>query len=193
MTNLLRKYSKRKHGWRVVFMWDKDKKIVEDTVLVSNGRGVEYAIAVDEDVDEETKLHWLENRVTKTIKELEEKDMIYVARESLMFGVFAKVIQSQTQCFVDFLTKDKKYDFNMYVSHTDKMARMLKEYYAVFGKENVDAISESLEDITFDVFSNFKKAVEDGRLEEFSAYVKGFYAPTEKAKEAPVKKMKKVK
>ena len=170
-------------------MWTKDKKIVESSVLVTNGRGAEYMVAVEEDVDEETKLRWLEQRVTKVIKELEEKDMVYVCREALMFGVFTSVTRSQAECFIDFLTKDKKYDLNMFLSHADKMTKTLAEYNTIFGEEQVKQITEALTSVVHDMFTAFKTASEDGRLPQLAEHIKQFYEPTKTV----AKKKKKLK
>jgi len=175
MTNLLRSYSSRKTGWRVKFLIKEgSKEIIEDRVMIINSQGAEYLIEPDT-TDPEKILHSLEARVTKTLKDLEERDMMYMLRESLIFAVFARAIRSQSQCFVNLLVRDKKHDLQMFNNHVDKMIRSLEiNYELLLGKEQADMFLDEHEDVVMDVFSKFKVAIDEGKLKEFVDHVKGF-------------------
>lgn len=175
MTNLLRSYANRKSGWRVAFL-SHEGNIVEDRVMVVNGYGSEYLIEADSGIKEEEKrLHNLELKVTKTLQEMEEKDMIYMLQESLMFAVFARAIRSQSQSFVNLLVREKKHDLQMFNNHVEKMVRSLEiNYKKLLGEDQIDLFLDEQEDIVFQVFGKFKSAIAAGQLEEFIDYVNSF-------------------
>ena len=109
MTNLLYKYSQRKRGWRVRFLLGPDgKKPIQGKLMIVNGHGAEYLIQVEDGTPEDKVDHYLEDLTTKFLKDVEERDLLFVSRESLMFMVFAQVIRSQSQQFVGYLTHEKK-------------------------------------------------------------------------------------
>ncbi|MHA2009946.1 MAG: hypothetical protein ACW980_21745 [Promethearchaeota archaeon] len=176
MTNLLYKYSKRKHGWRVRFLLGEDgKNPITNKLMIINGMGAEYLIEVPEGTPEDKVGHYLEDLTTKFLKDVEERDMLHIARESLMFAVFAKAIRSQSQQFVGLLTKDKKHDLQMFNNHVDKMTRSLEVNFGnLIGKEQTDKFLEDMEDVVFNVFLKFKDVIDTGRLEEFEKYVQTF-------------------
>lgn len=176
MTNLLYKYSRRKHGWRVRFLMTEDgKNPIKDRVMVINGYGAEYMVEVQPGTPEDKIPHHLEDLTTKLLKDLEERDLLHVSRESLMFAVFAKVIRSQSQQFVGLLVQEKKRDLQMFNNHVDKMVRSLEgNYKTLLGEEQVEQFLGDLEDVVFDVFLKFKEVIDTGRLEDFQNYVKAF-------------------
>lgn len=175
MTNLLRSYSNRKQGWRVKFLIEKGtNNVIQDRVMIINGHGAEYLIEPETD-DPDKLLPLLEARVTKTIRELEERDILYITQQQLIFAVFARAIRSQSQCFVNLLAREKKHDLQMFNNHVDKMVRSLEiDFEKLIGKEQSELFMDEQEDVVLDVFSQFKAASETGRLKEFVEYVKDF-------------------
>ena len=175
MTNLLRKYASRKAGWKVRFMITEDGKVVEDKVIITNGRGADYIIVPDENLEGDVLLHDLERKATAKIKEMEEKDLMYVSRETLMFAVLARAIRSQSQCFIGLLTHDKKYDLNLYVNHTDKMTKSLDENYkGILTPEVYNRFTDDMEDVVFDIFNGLKDSFSKGDILAFRDHVKNF-------------------
>lgn len=186
MTNLLYKYSKRKSGWRVKFLLGKDgKNPIKGKLMIVNGYGAEYLIQVEKGTPKGKVDHFLEDLTTKFLKDVEERDLLFVSRESLMFMVFAKVIRSQSQQFVSYLTHDKKHDLQMFNNHVDKMVRSLESNYSsMLGKDQIEQFSEDMEDLVFDTFLKFKECTDTGKIDEFRNYMKSFNTET------PVLKMK---
>ncbi len=194
MTNLLYKYSKRTRGWRVKFLMGKDDKPIEGKVMIINGMGAEYLIEVEKDTPEDMVGHHLEDLVTKFLKDVEEKDIMYVSRETLMFMVFAQVIRAQSQCFVSYLTKDKKHDLQMFNNHVDKMVRSLESNYTeLIGGDQIEKFSEVMGDVVFDVFLKFKEMAEVGKLDEFRNYVTAFNTEPSVVKMKATNEMKPIK
>jgi hypothetical protein len=182
MTNLLHKYSNRKHGWRVKFLFDKKEQLIEDKVMVINGIGGEYMIGVEEGTPEDLIPHHLEDMVTKFLKDVEEKDMIYLAKESLMFTVLSKALRTQSQLFAPLLVRDKKHNLQMFNNHADKMVKSLKEnFHSLIGEEQTEKFIEDMEQVVFNVFMKFKEVGETGRLADFQTYVMAFDSETKVA------------
>ena len=181
MTNLLHKYSKRKTGWRVKFLFDDSGKPINDKVMVINGLGNEYLIATEDGTPDDKVGHFLEDLVTKFLKDVEEKDLIFVSKETLMFMVFAKVIRTQSQLFIGYLTKDKKHDLQLFNNHVDKMVKSLESNYMnMLGKEQVELFSKEMEGVVIDLFSVFKDSLDNGSILGLMNHVKEYYAPSTK-------------
>lgn len=192
MTNLLHKYAKRKHGWRVKFLFDDDDNLIPDKVMVINGIGGEYLIGVEEGTPEDLVPHHLEDLVTKFLRDVEEKDMIYVAKESLMFTVIAKALRTQSQLFAPLLVRDKKHNLQMFNNHADKMVKSLREnFHTLIGEEQTEKFIEDMEQVVFNVFMKFKEVGENGRLADFQTYVMAFDSETKVAQMGVVKEEKK--
>lgn len=167
MTDLLRKYSKRKHGWKVEFILDEDKKILEGGVFVVKDKA-KFIIKNPEPKE-------LEKQVTAFIKNREEKDMETFAREKLLFAGFVKTLRSQSQYFVGFLTNEAKHKLTLFNNHSDKMVKSLgNDYEVILGKEKYDQLMDSFEDMNFTVFTKLRDAILEGKAEKFMEYVNNF-------------------
>lgn len=188
MTNLLRTYSKRKSGWRVKFLMEKGTtNVLQDRVMIINGMGAEYLIEAGTDNPDKIG-HYLEDRATKAIKQLEEKDLIFTSQEALLFAVFARAIRSQSQCFVNMLVREKKHDLQMFNNHVDKMVRSLEiNYEKLLGKEQAQLFLDEQEDVVYDMFSGYKTAILNGELRQFVDYIKAFNNPAAMGKEIKMK------
>lgn len=176
MTNLLYKYSQRKHGWRVAFLLGEDgKKPIRGKLMVINDRGAEFLIEVPKGTSKQKKDQVLEEMTAKFIIDNEESDMMFMTRESLMFAVFARVIRTQSAHFVGYLRQEKKQDLQIFNDRVDMMLRTLEiNYKDMLGKEQTELFLTEMEELVMEVFSIFKGAVDTGKLEEIRNHIKSF-------------------
>jgi ssRNA-specific RNase YbeY (16S rRNA maturation enzyme) len=182
MTNLLHKYSKRKDGWRVKFLFTKDDKVIQNSVYVINNTSAEYLVTVDEGTPEDKVPHHLENKVVKLINKLENRDRELVTRESLMFGILAKTLRAQSQFFVGFVSKEEKQKLNDFNRRCDRMANTLtKPYQKLIGKEQLEALEGDMGEAIYRVYDAFRYSIETGKQNDFMKMIESYLPKKEKS------------
>lgn len=187
MTNLLHKYSKRKEGWRVKFLFTKDKKVIQDTVMVINGMGNEYMVQVDEGTPEKLIPHHLENKVVKLVKELEANDINFVTRESLMYAIMVEALRAQTQYFVGYLKKEEKQKLNDFNRKADNMAKVLSmPYKRLVGEDMLETIKGDIAEAVYGMYDMLRQSSDAGMAEDFIQHVKSFSIDNEEPVEEQV-------
>jgi hypothetical protein len=181
MTNLLSKYSKRKEGWKVRFLFLKDKSVVQNSVMVINNMGQEYLVEVDEGTPEEKVPHHLEHKVTQLIKDLESRDMQYVTRESLMYAIIAEALRAQTQYFVGYLKHEEKRRLNDFNKRVEQMTKNLsKPYERLVGKDMLEELKGDVAESLYTMYDIFRYTIDEGNTAEFMAHIKSFNVEEEK-------------
>ena len=168
-SKLLHKLSRRKEGWKPEMLIDDTGKPFLNRCMVGNGR-ISKLVEVTTD-DEDMVDHLLEAEVIKTIKNLEEKDEIFIKKQTLIFSVIAQASTSQAQQFVGLIHRDGKMELNRYINQSENLIKRLqKEYIETYGK-NMEIIIDNLEDATHRVFQNFSYAIEKGKVQEFINHI----------------------
>ena len=183
MTNLLSKYSKRKEGWRVKFLFLEDKSVVQDSLMVINTVGQEYLVSVEEGTPKDKIPYHLEDQTRKLINDLENRDKQFVTRESLMYAIIAEALRAQTQYFVGYLKHDEKRKLNEFNRIVERMAKNLsKPYERVVGKDMLEELKGDVAEALYNIYDVFREAIDDGKTEAFLEHVKSF--KKEEAKES---------
>lgn len=173
-SKLLNKLATRKTGWRPEAIFDTETKVmVLDACMVTNGH-VHILVKAGTDI-EGLFDRMLEQNVIRVIKECEEKDNLFIQKQTIIFSALASASVGQAQCFVGMIDRAGKMELNRYINSNEHIIKTIQsEAIKVVGPQMKELL-EGIEDSSFVLFQSFCTAMEIGKAPEFLEHVKSFF------------------